>query len=409
MDARSMRSLMIGLFALIVSTTNMTLLFSQQPDKYRDARMTMVQDEIIREGVKDPRVLEAMRTVPRHLFVTADLRQNAYFDAALPIGHKQTISPPYIVAYMTEMLDPQPEDRVLEIGTGSGYQAAVLSRIVKEVYTIEIVPELGENAAKLLREIGYTNVYPVVADGYKGWPKYAPFDKIIVTCSPEKVPEPLVEQLKDGGKMIVPVGERYEQAFYLFEKHGGKLEKKRLLSALFVPMTGIAEDKREVQPDPANPQIHNGNFEILGEETGRPVAWHYQRQTRLETGDAPNGKAYLTFENDTPGRGAQILQGLPLDGSKVSTVEVKLHVRAAGLKFGTKPYERPGLILHFYDADRRLIGEDAIGPWRTTFNWREVSKILHVPPKAREAVLRIGLNGATGTLSIDDVRLKASK
>src|SRR5262249_48250810 len=152
------------------------------------------------------------------LFVSAELRPKAYLDQSLPIGHKQTISPPFIVAYMTETIDPQPTDRVLEIGTGSGYQAAVLANIVKEVYTIEIVEALGKQAAKRLKELGYANVRAKIGDGYKGWPEHAPFDKIIVTCSPEEVPQPLVDQLREGGKMMIPLGERYQQVFYQFEK-----------------------------------------------------------------------------------------------------------------------------------------------------------------------------------------------
>src|SRR5581483_9449123 len=149
-------------------------------------------------------------------------------------GDKQTISPPYIVAYMTELLDPQPDDKVLEIGTGSGYQAAVLSPLVKEVYTIEIVESLGKAAAKRLKDLKYKNVFCKVGDGYLGWPEHAPFDKIIVTCSPENVPKPLVEQLKDGGKMIIPLGERYQQVFHLFEKQNGELKATRLGNTLFV-------------------------------------------------------------------------------------------------------------------------------------------------------------------------------
>src|SRR5262249_20990395 len=160
-------------------------------------------------------VLEAMKTVPRHLFVSPDLRARAYLDTSLPIGHKQTISPPFLVAYMTQALDPKPGNRVLEVGTGSGYQAAVLAGLVKEVYSIEIVEPLGLQAAKRLQDLGYKNVKTKVGDGYQGWPEHAPFDRIIVTCSPENMPQPLVDQLRDGGKMIIPLGEQFQQVFYL--------------------------------------------------------------------------------------------------------------------------------------------------------------------------------------------------
>ena len=176
-------------------------------DPFAALRNQMVNEAIVREGVRHPAVIKAMRTIPRHKFIGKNPTARAYFDEALPIGHSQTISPPFIVAYMTESLDPQPDDRVLEIGTGSGYQAAILSEIVKDVYTIEIVEPLGKNAAKVLNKKDYANVHTRIGDGYKGWPEEGPFDKIIVTCSPESVPQPLIDQLREGGKMIVPLGE----------------------------------------------------------------------------------------------------------------------------------------------------------------------------------------------------------
>ena len=183
---------------------------------WRGLAAKMVEDEIAAAGVNNERVLRAMRDTPRHEFVPPNQRRLAYYDMALPIGDEQTISPPFVVAYMTEEIDPQPTDKVLEIGTGSGYQAAVLSPLVKDVYTIEIVEPLGKRAARTLKQLDYKNVHAKVGDGYQGWPEAAPFDKIIVTCSPEKVPQPLVDQLREGGRMIIPVGERYQQNLYLF-------------------------------------------------------------------------------------------------------------------------------------------------------------------------------------------------
>ncbi len=171
---------------------------------------------------------------------------------ALPIGNGQSISPPLVVANMTEQLDPQPADRVLEIGTGSGYQAAVLSPLVRDVYTIEIQEALGKRADALLQRLGYKNVHRRIGDGYQGWPEAAPFDKIIVTCSPEQVPPALVEQLREGGRLIVPVGERFQQNLYLFRKTDGKLVGQALEPTMFVPMTGNAERQRLVKPDGAN-------------------------------------------------------------------------------------------------------------------------------------------------------------
>ena len=210
----------------------------------------MVDDEIVAAGVKNKRVIEAMRNTPRHEFISIGQRKNAYFDMALPIGEGQTISPPFIVAYMTEAIDPQPGDKVLEIGTGSGYQAAVLAKLVSEVYTIEIVASLGRKAEKTLAKLHYNNVHVKVGDGYLGWPEHAPFDKIIVTCSPENVPSALIDQLKDGGMMVIPCGERYQQTLYLLKKIKGKLAAEPLQPVLFVPMTGKAEAQRRSCPIP---------------------------------------------------------------------------------------------------------------------------------------------------------------
>lgn len=207
------------------------------------ARENMVQQQIVARGIKDNRVIEAMRAVPRHEFVPPALRARAYEDRALPIGEEQTISQPYVVAFMTEQLKPKPTDKVLEIGTGSGYQAAVLSKLVKEVYTIEIIESLGKRAAETLKRLGYKNVFVKIGDGYKGWKEHAPFDGIIVTCAPDHVPPPLVEQLKEGGRMVIPVGEHGMQELYLMEKKGGKLVQTALLPVAFVPMTGEAQKK----------------------------------------------------------------------------------------------------------------------------------------------------------------------
>ncbi|MCU0772187.1 MAG: protein-L-isoaspartate(D-aspartate) O-methyltransferase [Verrucomicrobia bacterium] len=206
-------------------------------------RLRMVQEQLESpgRGITDPRVLEAMRRVPRHEFVPSELRSQAYADHPLPIGFGQTISQPFIVAFMTECLDARPTDRVLEVGTGSGYQAAVLAELVAEVYTIEIVEPLAEQASADLNRLGYTNVHVRAGDGYQGWPGKAPFDAIIVTCAPEAVPQPLVEQLAEGGRMIIPVGRIWEQQLILLEKEQGRLEQTSVLPVRFVPMTGKAQ------------------------------------------------------------------------------------------------------------------------------------------------------------------------
>ncbi len=266
---------------------------------WRRLASEMVDKEIVGAGVKNERVVQAMRATPRHEFVPVGERDHAYFDMALPIGNSQTISPPFVVASMTEAIDPQPDDRVLEIGTGSGYQAAVLSPLVHDVYTIEIVESLSARATRTLKRLGYKNVHTRAGDGYKGWPEAAPFDKIIVTCSPEKVPQPLVDQLKEGGLMVVPVGERYRQTLYLMRKTGGKLKSEALRATLFVPMTGEAESERKIKPDPEHPQLFNGSFEEVGsgDHSKEPAGWHYQRQLTLETeSSAPDGKRFVTFQ-----------------------------------------------------------------------------------------------------------------
>ena len=192
------------------------------------------------KGIRDERVLQAMAQVPRHRFVPERLQHLAYADRALPIGEGQTISQPYVVAYMTEMLHIDETSKVLEIGTGSGYQAAVLSVLVDEVYSIEIVEPLGQQAAALLAELGYQNVHVRIGDGYQGWPEQAPFDAVIVTAAPDHIPEPLIEQLGVGGRMVIPVGDA-RQFITLVERTETDVEITRDLPVLFVPMTGEAQ------------------------------------------------------------------------------------------------------------------------------------------------------------------------
>jgi protein-L-isoaspartate(D-aspartate) O-methyltransferase len=214
-------------------------------DSYVPARQRMVAEQLAGpgRGITNARVLAVMGRVPRHEFVPERLRRDAYDDCPLPIGHGQTISQPYIVAFMTEQLEPKPTDRVLEIGTGSGYQAAVLAELVAQVYTIEIVEDLAQRAAADLKRLGYTNLHVRAGDGYKGWAEAAPFDAVVVTCAPERIPQPLIDQLRDGGRMIIPVGRMWNQELVLLRKRGGKLEQHAVLPVSFVPMTGEAQGK----------------------------------------------------------------------------------------------------------------------------------------------------------------------
>ncbi len=218
------------LFCLVVMSAGVTA------QDYHKLRERMVKEQIMDRGIRSRRVLDAMRKVERHRFVPQNIIEQAYDDNALPIGEGQTISQPYVVAFMTDALDLSSEDRVLEVGTGSGYQAAILGELCKEVYTIEIVQNLGQRSKELLQALGYKNVFVRTGDGYLGWPEAAPFDAIIVTCSPGQVPTPLQEQLKEGGRMIIPVGESYLQELVLITKKNGKLKSQKRLPVQFVPM-----------------------------------------------------------------------------------------------------------------------------------------------------------------------------
>jgi protein-L-isoaspartate(D-aspartate) O-methyltransferase len=208
--------------------------------EFARARRKLVEEQIAApdRGITNRKVLEVMSSVPRHEFVPESYRNLAYRDEPLPIGYGQTISQPSLVAFMTDKLDLKPTDRVLEIGTGSGYQAAILSQLVSQVYTIEIVEPLARRAMADLKRLGYNNVNVLIGDGYKGWPEYAPFDAVIVTCAPDHIPQPLVDQLRDGGRMVIPVGEPGDQSLYLLQKHGTAIEQHSILAVRFVPMTG---------------------------------------------------------------------------------------------------------------------------------------------------------------------------
>lgn len=194
------------------------------------------------QPVRDLKVLKAMRHVPRHAFVPEEYQPEAYWNTPLRIGHNQTISQPFIVAHMTEMLELKPDHKVLEIGTGSGYQAAVLAELCNQVYTVEIIPQLGRQAEALLKELGYTNIRIRIGDGYEGWPEFAPFDRIIVTCAPDQIPQPLVDQLAIGGRIVIPVGKQNQTQYLVVvtKDRKGRISRKQLYPVRFVPMTGKA-------------------------------------------------------------------------------------------------------------------------------------------------------------------------
>lgn len=205
-------------------------------DSFSQQRERMVQGQIQRRGIKNEKVLSVLEKVERHRFVPEEYRNSAYEDRPLPIGEGQTISQPYIVALMTEVLDLDSTEKVLEIGTGSGYQAAVLAEICDSVYTIEINAVLGRRAEKLLDDLGYDNIKVKVGDGYQGWKEYSPFDAIIVTCAPSHIPQPLKDQLAEAGKLVIPVGDSFTQELVLMTKVKGELEQKDVIPVIFVPM-----------------------------------------------------------------------------------------------------------------------------------------------------------------------------
>jgi len=380
-------------------------------DPFQAARDRLVESRIATAGVTNKGVLHAIRRTPRHEFVPPSQLPRAYFDMALPIGHSQTISSPFIVALMTEALDPQPTDKVLEIGTGSGYQAAVLSPLVDHVYTIEIVRELGERASDTLARLDYGNVSTRIGDGFLGWPDAAPFDKIIVTCSPESVPQALVDQLAEGGVMVIPVGQRYQQTLYRMVKVDGQLRREALRPTLFVPMTGAAEENRNVLPDPANPVAVNGDFESLAEGAEASLSefvpgWYYGRQVTQSTSDAAEGQQFARFRNETPGRNSHLLQGIAIDGREVSQIRLSGQVRTSDIEKGPTADAMPMIAISLYDEQRRDLGTFHLGPFRGSRAWREHSRLVRIPYQTREAILRVGLFGATGRADFDDVQIE---
>jgi protein-L-isoaspartate(D-aspartate) O-methyltransferase len=400
---------------MLVAALGMSLGFEETVCGQGADSLTAAREKVVREvleagGITDPRVLASMRATPRHEFIPAQQRQLAYVDMALPIGESQTISGIFVVAYMTEQLQPMPTDRVLEIGTGSGYQAAVLSPLVAEVYSIEIHEPLGKRAARTLQRLGYDNVFTRVGDGFAGWPEKAPFDKIIVTCSPEAVPQPLVDQLAEGGRMVVPVGTRYDQTLVLFTKRDGKLVEESLVPSLFVPMTGAAEDDRVVKPDGSKPSLSNTGFEEQLPDTETPTAWYYGRQVEAVRSDAAaSGNWLLRFENRDVGRPAQIFQGFPVDGREVRRIDVALSVRAENVVPGATPTQIPAVVVRFFNDTRSRSTLVAFGDWSGSFEWRTQRTTMPVPHWAREAILQVGMMGATGRLDVDDVTVAAGE
>jgi protein-L-isoaspartate(D-aspartate) O-methyltransferase len=297
---------------------------------------------------------------------------------------------------------------VLEIGTGSGYQASVLSHLVKEVYTIEIVEDLGKRAAAVISGLKYGNVHTKIGDGFQGWAEHAPFDKIIVTCSPEKIPQPLVDQLREGGRMVIPLGERYYQTLYLFKKKDDKLVSEAIEPTMFVPMTGQAEKMREVQPDPTRPAILNGSFEEVTQFQGIPDGWYYVRQAKVEDDPtAPDGKRRFTFTNQVAGQMSQALTAMGLDGRAVHELEVDFFIRAQNVAPGQDKEQLAKVIVNFFDENRAPIEHHIVGPFGGNFGWTQKRSRIVVPAKTRIAVIAVGLLGGTGEASFDKLQMRA--
>ncbi|HEX3727568.1 MAG TPA: protein-L-isoaspartate(D-aspartate) O-methyltransferase [Pirellulales bacterium] len=369
-------------------------------------RAMMVESEIATAGIKQPAILAVMRSTPRHEFVPAEVRQYAYYDLALPIGAHQTISPPYIVAWMTTQLDPRPRDKVLEIGTGSGYQAAVLGGLASEVYTIEIEKTLAQRAGAAFQRLGYKNITLKIGDGFQGWPEHAPFDKIILTCSPEKIPQPLVAQLREGGRLVAPVGERFQQTLYVMEKRDGRLVTKSREPTFFVPMTGQAESLRVDRSTGPMTALVNGDFEELL-NADQPAGWYYVRQATVDDrGPTPDAKHCLTFVNRIAGQNSQALQAIGVDGHQVSELVISLWVQAEGVKNGPTTDERARLLVSFFDENRSPVGQQSVGPWTGSFAWARRGARIKVPSEARVAIVALGLLGATGQLACDQIEIR---
>ncbi|MCY2985369.1 MAG: protein-L-isoaspartate(D-aspartate) O-methyltransferase [Planctomycetota bacterium] len=385
-------------------------------ESFEILREQLIKNVLVPNGVKDPRVLKSVGETPRHAFVPKNFVKDAYLDIAIPIGEAQTISSPYTVALMTQSLDPQPTDKVLEIGTGSGYQAAILSPLVQDVYTIEIVQDLGQHTKQLLADMNYTNVHCLIGDGFKGWPEHAPFDKIIVTCSPEKVPEPLVEQLKEGGLMIVPIGERYQQMLFAMRKVNGKLEREALQPILFVPMTGAAEDARLVKADPRNPKLINGDFELPLINNSRIPGWYYQFGcASVQDPNSINGVQVIEFRSTDHKSPSMLLQGLAIDGSVVKKINLGGWIETENVHLGrTKDNKEnreqsPAIAIQFFDSNRSKLGYNYIGGFSGTRKWKKEERILPVPPTTKEVIVSIGLFGATGVARFDGIFIEAVK
>lgn len=373
-----------------------------------EARRIMVNEEIAAQGIENQKLLEAMREVPRELFIPLHKRDLAYLNVAITYGDGNVILPPLVTAHLIEKLDPQKNDKVLVIGAGSGYSTALISRMSREVYAVEIDRAVATTAEETLRSLKYTNVKLRVGDGFEGWKEHAPYQRIIVECSPDSVPRPLVDQLAEEGTLLVPTGSEFDQTMYLCKKVNGELTTLSLWPTLLVPMKGKAEELRSHSGLLRTPSILNGGFEeIVPSTKDVPTNWAYVRQGNVvEDSSCPEGSHALSFVNVTRGVAATAIQAFPVDGKNVSELTLACKIWGKDIRPGQNRQQLPRMEVRFYDEKLRYVGGDWMGGWNMTFSWVKKDHVFNVPRPAKFAVLRIGLGGATGEIRFDDIRLE---
>lgn len=373
-----------------------------------EARRRMVSEEIEAQGIENERLLEAMREVPREQFLPLPKRKLAYLNVVVTFGDGQVILPPLVTAHLIEQLNPQKNDKVLVIGAGSGYSTALLSRMCREVDAVEIDPAIAKTAEEVFARLKFTNIKMRVGDGFEGWKEHAPYQRIIVECSPENVPQPLVDQLAEGGVLLVPVGDEFDQTMHLCQKENGKLTTLSLWPTLLLPMKGKAEELRSQSATPRDPALLNGGFEELVPSTKDvPASWAYVRQGRaIADSSCPEGSNSLSFINVTPGVAATALQAFPVDGKKISELAIACKIWGKEVRPGQNRQQLPRVEVRFFDEKRRLVGGDWMGGWNMTFDWVKKDHVFAVPRQAKFAVIRIGLGGAVGEIRFDDFKLE---
>lgn len=373
----------------------------------------MVEREILPQHEwEDPIVLSAIMRTARDRFVPASYKKTAFRDLAVPLGRSRYQQAPSLLAYMTEELDVRPDEKVLHIGTGSGYYTAVLSLLAKEVYTVELDETLGNRASQTFEKLAYTNIYTKIADGYDGWEEHAPFDRIVFTCSPETVPEPLVKQLREGGVMIVPLGEPFRQVLYRCKKKGEELQKEFLLPYPFELMEGEAQSRRQTKPDPERPELSNGHFERF-HENGEPYGWFSMTNAIVrEVPDAPEGRHFLKLEvnsfSSDEARFARAEQSFALEGKNVSRLHLEAFLRGDRLETLSARNVRASasMILLCYDESDRLLQRYDLAPVSGSFDWKAFQCEISVPKKTKKATLILTLSDRTGTLEFDALSVR---